>query len=780
MTVFDRRALSSPGGSVERSLAALAGLALMGSIALLLHRVAPGAPAIVPMGLAALFGLAALALPFTLNDAALPTLTKALAIGVGLIALGALCDQETRLSLASFASAAFGVGLAVWLACTAPKRRRASLPLAASFAVTLGCLIAYAAFLVLASRDLMIADFMTYRGIAVIVARLADAGNWPLLLSAAVQSITQDYSWAPALVLGLMLALTAPTSRAVYTFALLALYAAPALFALAILSRDLARRAGLAGLPSPQPSPATPGSQPTTPTHLGSPRGSASPACWGRWREAPDGVWPAASTEVGLHDPHRELAVEAPWFPHPIRRLRRHLPHFAGKGGVRPPPADEGQLALGALAAFVAFPAAFAVAARGMPDVGGLVLFVCALRLAERLARLLALPQRHDAWVAPMTRRVAVALALTVFAMFAFRRWYAFAAAGVVTMLATEVASIALMRGARFRSKDAVAAAALGLLTVLALASPVIVEWAPNLSAHDYASVYVAYRKPPDVFLGELGDWIGLVPALAGLAGAAFLWARSRDRRLLRLTLGGASVAAALFLRIQTPYIHHLDLIAPAIAAPVAASLMLVLARAPRAALMGLAGLAALTLSPLAAALNPLGLAPIAGLPRAPRSDLDELERLKNWVDRRARPDAKVCGLGSSYAFSGQLIGELWQLHPEREPEPNTSVKMPDVDEVDGPPPAGLKDCAVIIVGDPVQTHLDPDHQQTVVVPSREMLAGQGIGAKYRRTGEVFHLEKGVRAVVFERIAPLDDADNAALQARWRAARAALGFDEGP
>ena len=109
--------------------------------------------------------------------------------------------------------------------------------------------------LVLVSRDLMIADFMTYRGISIMIARLADAGDWPLLFSAAAQSITQDYAWGPALVPGLALALTQPTSRAVYTFALLALYAAPALLALAILARDLARRAGLRRLPSPQPSP---------------------------------------------------------------------------------------------------------------------------------------------------------------------------------------------------------------------------------------------------------------------------------------------------------------------------------------------------------------------------------------------------------------------------------------------------------------------------------------------------------------------------------------------
>ena len=42
--------------------------------------------------------------------------------------------------------------------------------------------------------------------------------------------------------------------------------------------------------------------------------------------------------------------------------------------------------------------------------------------------------------------------------------------------------------------------------------------------------------------------------------------------------------------------------------------------------------------------------------------------------------------------------------------------------------PAGSEpeDFAIMIVGDPVQTYLDPDYQQTVIVPSREMLAGQG------------------------------------------------------
>ena len=176
----------------------------------------------------------------------------------------------------------------------------------------------------------------------------------------------------------------------------------------------------------------------------------------------------------------------------------------------------------------------------------------------------------------------------------------------------------------------------------------------------------------------------------------------------------------------------------------------------------------------------PQGLFPSAGRPHAPRADLAELARLKDWVDRMRRRATRSVDLGSSYTFSGQLIDELWQLKADRSPlygdaKLRPSVGMSDVDTVKGPPSFGIKDCAVMIVGDPVQTHLNSAYQQTVIVPSREVLSGIGIGSHYRRTGEAFHLEKGVLAIVFERISPLDEADMTALADRWRAARAVEG-----
>jgi len=447
-------------------------------------------------------------------------------------------------------------------------------------------------------------------------------------------------------------------------------------------------------------------------------------------------------------------------------------------GFSRKPDAALSIFALAIVAVAAAYPTGIAVAARGMPDIGGLALYVLALRLADRLACALSLPLGHEEIVRRLVGRLACALALTFFAMFLFRRWYAFAVLGISAMLALEVAAVALRRGSEFRRRDFLHAASIGALLLIGLMSPVIVDWSQNPAAHDYASIYAAYRKPTAIFLGLIGDWFGWAILALAAIGAALLFARSKQGRLGRLTLGAAAIAAALFLRVQTPAAHHAYLVAPALTAFVAAPILLLLAQARRAGVVALAALALATFTPLGA-LAPKGAFPIGGRPHAPREDLAELARLKAWVDARARPDHRVCGLGSSYTFSGQLIGELWQLKADKtplfgDPKLRTDVRMSDVDTVEGPPSREIRDCALMIVGDPVQTHLIPAYQQTAIVPSREMLSGEGIGAHYRRTGEVFWLEKGVRALVFERISPLGEADMDALADRWRLARAGL------
>ena len=159
--------------------------------------------------------------------------------------------------------------------------------------------------------------------------------------------------------------------------------------------------------------------------------------------------------------------------------------------------------ALAVFAVFAAYPTGMAVVARGMPDIGGLVLVVAALRLADRLARLLALPAGHDARIGQLTRRVTLALALCLFGMFLFRRWYAFAAVGVLAMLALETVLLAARRRARFRWRAAISAVAFGGLILLALGAPILIDWLPNPGVHDYVTIYAAYRKEPPVVVAR-------------------------------------------------------------------------------------------------------------------------------------------------------------------------------------------------------------------------------------------------------------------------------------
>ncbi len=446
--------------------------------------------------------------------------------------------------------------------------------------------------------------------------------------------------------------------------------------------------------------------------------------------------------------------------------LARELARRAGANVPR----SLATLALAVAAVAVVYPTGLAVTARGMPDVGGLALFVYALRTGDKLARAAALPR-----AGALTRRLALTLALTLFALFIFRRWYVFGALGVLGAVALELVILAAPRLRTFAWAPLFSAGAFAALVGVVLLSPILVDWAGEPAKHDYGNLYAAYRKSNDVFLGLIGDWWGFgVLALIGVAFAVLL-ARSPNARLARMTLLSCGVAAVLFLRIQTPYVHHVFLIAPS-AAALAAGLLIIASHSRGWGLAALAALAAVTLTP-AGALAPKGVFPTYARPHAPRQDLAELARMKDWVDAHASPERKVCGLGSSYTFSGQLIDELWQLKADKSPlhlekGQRTSVLMSDVDTVEGPPTSDLKDCAFMLVGDPVQTHLIPAYQQTVILPSLEMLEGTGIGAHYARTGETFHLENGVSVVVFERASALTDEDMAALAERWRAARA--------
>jgi hypothetical protein len=70
---------------------------------------------------------------------------------------------------------------------------------------------------------------------------------------------------------------------------------------------------------------------------MGRPGDSPSPACWGRWRVAPDGVWPAASALSRIARPAARTRIDPDLLSAPHPPLRGTFPASRRRGDRRLP-----------------------------------------------------------------------------------------------------------------------------------------------------------------------------------------------------------------------------------------------------------------------------------------------------------------------------------------------------------------------------------------------------------------------------------------------------------
>ena len=123
MAIVEPRALAPLDLPGRRLIAALAGFAIMTATAFMLRRAAPEASSIIPLACAGLAGLSVGALALTLEDDALPKLTRGVLAGSGLLSLALSPILRRGSGYSAFASVAFGAALALWLARTAQDGR---------------------------------------------------------------------------------------------------------------------------------------------------------------------------------------------------------------------------------------------------------------------------------------------------------------------------------------------------------------------------------------------------------------------------------------------------------------------------------------------------------------------------------------------------------------------------------------------------------------------------------------------------------------------------------
>ena len=151
------------------------------------------------------------------------------------------------------------------------------------------------------------------------------------------------------------------------------------------------------------------------------------------------------------------------------------------------------------------------------------------------------------------------------------------------------------------------------------------------------------------------------------------------------------------------------------------------------------------------------------------RTDLDEVARLLHQLDRLTdgRP-GYVYVLASSEVVSDQVLAFANRSLDADFSCVDRILQSAHVDLRDGFP-AMLLEAEWVVLARPVQTHLDPDRQQVVVIPAECFLDGRGIARAFERVPVTFELEAGVSVDIYRRTRPIAPEEVADLSNRLRA-----------
>lgn len=418
------------------------------------------------------------------------------------------------------------------------------------------------------------------------------------------------------------------------------------------------------------------------------------------------------------------------------------------------------------------------VALNLMPDIGGVFITIAALLLACRLSRIVGQGiGRTNPWrLPPELVSASIGLGVLLSAMFLFRRWYIFSAAGIV-LAGLLALSYDFLRNKQQRVdvlRAATSAAILVATAAFPLLSLVLFDWASSIEAHDYASLYSAYAWPLsedlDLFLRYFGVVVPILSILM-LVLALFL---KLDRRLLFFVAVPSVVGALLFRQVQSPGIQHYYLLMPLFGVGTAWVLSMLarhLGPAWAYAFVGVlafGSIGATVNSPYRGQIAMIFPALDSWLPKQ-QVGLKGLEDIGDWLVSPDIRSLRFCVLASSTVVNQSIISELWQVMPSlgKHELAQRMIWLGDVDSRDGPPWRALAQCEIILVGSPPQTHLGIGRQRSVVLPAQDLISGKGIGVAYERFPVTFSLDENTEVIPFRRVRPLSDTEYQDLVQRF-------------
>ena len=420
---------------------------------------------------------------------------------------------------------------------------------------------------------------------------------------------------------------------------------------------------------------------------------------------------------------------------------------------------------------FAVTPQFWAPVVRGYPAVGGLIFIHLTLLLYFRRSF-------HQQKTAHL-----LLMGLGLASMVAFRRWYGCWAAAflVVASLETalEVARVPARRLERLRSVGTrllTLSSSFGSFLVVFLGPRLLVMVTTN-----YGDRLSAYRvgTPLDSIQNEvlrMSQTFGVLPlAVFALAFFYTLLVPSL-RRYTLFVVAQTTLAFGLMGRLQTLGPHHYYLVLPAVGFVLSVAAMHGIHRFERGYRMpvvGTLGIAVMVMGflkvlvPSVPVPGPV-LLPTITFPPLVRHDLAVVARLMDTLDQLLHdPDDHAYVLASSQTLNSSVLANSHMVLPRTAKSERQLAQTHDVDQRDDFP-AGLLDARYVIIGRPIQYHLDPKDQRLVGIPAQQIIDGTGIGTHYQKLDLAFDLENDVKVEVYEQVEGLQRADIDTLLADFR------------
>lgn len=270
----------------------------------------------------------------------------------------------------------------------------------------------------------------------------------------------------------------------------------------------------------------------------------------------------------------------------------------------------------------------------------------------------------------------------------------------------------------------------------------------------DYKSIYSAYFQA-----GSYGQAFGLILkyfgsylVLTSILGLLYMY-KSRKSRLALFILAQAVLAFYFFRKVQDFGVHHYYLLIPTISCFLAFFWIELVKRTfiKRRWLITIVLLLWIgnwwyTLKPF----DQPGKSVFSNMIIEPlRNDLSGLERVVDYLEIMWEEDpGYIYVLASSDTINRDiLVGFCYRKYSESEKRSlcDRFLYSKEIDSRDGSE-VNLDSARYVVVADPIQYHLSPEHQKVVGIPAAMLLEGRGLGKYYQRLPQSFTLNKKTKA----------------------------------